>query len=139
MIQNDRKPHSVDIYVGGKLKLFRNLAGVTQTGLANSLGLTFQQVQKYEKGSNRISSSKLYEISKVLGREIPDFFEGLEDDNILEFPKRSVGVGSSISELLKTRDGLRLNRAFVQMEDKNVRRRFIALAESLVGIGNGDE
>lgn len=125
-------PHLVDIHVGRKVKLLRNMAGVTQTELADRLELTFQQVQKYEKGSNRISSSKLFEISQILDRDITEFFEGLGEDSVSSKIEKSGGFGGEISELMLSRDGLRLNRAFVQISDQAVRGKVIALLESLV-------
>ena len=72
-------PHPVDIYVGARVRSLRVLRGVTQTELAEKIGNSFQQLQKYETGSNRISASKLYSISKVLAVEPNYFFEGLDD------------------------------------------------------------
>lgn len=127
-------PHLVDIHVGGKVKLFRNMAGVTQTALADSLGLTFQQVQKYEKGTNRVSSSKLYEISRILGRDIKEFFEGIDEKTVGVDGDATGDFGNQITELMSSREGLRLNRAFVQIGDKQLRGKVIAVVESLVGI-----
>jgi transcriptional regulator with XRE-family HTH domain len=124
-------PHLVDIHVGERVKLFRNMEDVTQSELATHLGLTFQQVQKYERGANRISSSKLYEISHILGREIPEFFEGLERDTKTSKTTRNRSVGNEITDMMSSREGLRLNRAFVKITDPGVRSKVIALLESL--------
>ncbi|HMB76303.1 MAG TPA: helix-turn-helix transcriptional regulator, partial [Kiloniellaceae bacterium] len=72
-------PHPVDIYVGGRVRLRRTYLGYSQEKLGQALGLTFQQIQKYERGLNRISSSKLYELSKLLEVPVAFFFEGMED------------------------------------------------------------
>ncbi len=74
-------PHPVDIYVGLRLKHFRKLKGLSQNQLAEYFGLTFQQVQKYEKGSNRISASRLYEAAGILGVTVQDFFNGYEGED----------------------------------------------------------
>lgn len=80
--------HPVDLHVGGMIRAHRKRLGMSQSQLADALGLTFQQVQKYERGSNRVSASKLYEIAQTLGLTISTFFEGLE---------RSSPTGESIS------------------------------------------
>src|ERR1700760_1136603 len=75
----DRGPNPVDLHVGARIRMRRKLLGVSQQALAESLGLTFQQVQKYERGANRVSASKLYEIARALHVPVPYFFEGLAD------------------------------------------------------------
>lgn len=72
-------PHPVDLYVGARLRSLRAARGVSQTKLGERLGITFQQVQKYETGTNRISASKLYDISRILNVQPNYFFEGLDD------------------------------------------------------------
>ncbi|WFR97493.1 helix-turn-helix domain-containing protein [Rhizobium tumorigenes] len=72
-------PHPVDVYVGLRLRMRRAQLGMSQTRLADELGITFQQIQKYERGSNRISASMLYDIARVVGAQIAYFFEGLPD------------------------------------------------------------
>jgi transcriptional regulator with XRE-family HTH domain len=69
--------HPVDIHVGGRIRAIRKAAGLSQEKLADHLGISFQQVQKYERGTNRISASKLFEAAGLLGVEISDFFAGL--------------------------------------------------------------
>lgn len=82
--------HPVDIHVGDRLKFFRVQAGLSQQAIAKSVGLTFQQIQKYEKGTNRISASRLYEFSQILGHPVQDFFAGLKqgDPTPLVAPSR---------------------------------------------------
>ena len=72
-------PHTVDVHVGARVRLRRRLLGMSQERLADALGLTFQQVQKYERGANRVSASKLFEIARTLQTPIEFFFEGLPD------------------------------------------------------------
>src|SRR6188768_2616137 len=74
-----RRPNPVDLHVGGRVRMRRTLLGVSQEQLADSLGLTFQQVQKYERGANRVSASKLYESARALQAPVSFFFEGLAD------------------------------------------------------------
>lgn len=86
-------PHSVDVHVGKRVREARAIKGMSQTALGNALGISFQQVQKYEKGNNRIGASRLWDISKVLDVSTAYFFEGLEnatgeDENVL--PRRAI-------------------------------------------------
>ena len=78
--QPDGSPHPVDLHVGRRMRLRRNLLGISQETLAHKLGLTFQQVQKYERGLNRISSSRLFDISKVLNVRVSYFFDEMDED-----------------------------------------------------------
>src|SRR5215212_8586427 len=75
----DRMPNPVDLHVGARIRMRRKILGVSQEKLADDLGLTFQQVQKYERGANRVSASKLYEIARSLQTPVAFFFEGLND------------------------------------------------------------
>jgi len=75
-------PDPVDIHVGSRLRLLRSRSGLSQEGLAAKIDLTFQQIQKYERGANRISASKLYYIACALGVEIPDFYKHLDTKNL---------------------------------------------------------
>src|SRR5512143_386909 len=79
-LQDERTPNPVDLHVGARVRMRRRLAGVSQEKLAEALGLTFQQVQKYERGANRVSASKLWEIARALKTNVASFYEGLEDD-----------------------------------------------------------
>ena len=108
------------------------LAGLSQEKLGDSMGLTFQQIQKYEKGANRIGASRLYRLSQVLNVPVGFFFEGLG------YTEGSANIGmaegdteSFLYEFLNTRDGLELNRAFVKVGDANVRRSVIDLVRAL--------
>src|SRR3546814_16642206 len=75
-----RQAHPVDVHVGGRVRLRRVFLGYSQEKLANALGLTFQQIQKYERGANRISASKLYELSRILSVPVTYYFEGVESE-----------------------------------------------------------
>ncbi len=94
------KPHPVDVHVGKKLQVRRTLCGLSQSELAERLGITFQQLQKYESGANRTSASRLWEASKVLGVPVSYFFTGLDED------------ADPAAEILSTRAGLELVRDF---------------------------
>ena len=75
----NKQPHPIDRLVGSRVRLFRTAQGLSQSRLAEDLGITFQQVQKYEKGTNRISASRLFEISRLLGVGVPELYAGAED------------------------------------------------------------
>ena len=109
-------PHPVDLHVGGRLKQIRGLRGLSQTNLADSVGLTFQQIQKYENGANRISASRLWEFAERLNVPISFFYDGIDDtrDNI---------------ELEVDRMALELVRALQSIKDDEVRRRLYELAK----------
>ena len=130
MIENKKKPNPVDTHVGSRVRLRRTMLGMSQEKLGEALGITFQQIQKYEKGSNRIGASRLQRFSEVLNVAISFFFEDL--------PGGAAGAGLSepsgpdyVVDFLSTSEGLQLNRAFVKISDPKVRRRIIDLVRSL--------
>lgn len=128
-----RKPNPIDIHVGGRIRLRRMMSGLSQEKLGEQMGLTFQQIQKYEKGANRVGASRLFQLAKVLEVPISYFFDDLETEHVREL---QVGFAESKSqdfvlEFLNSREGLELNRAFVKIQDPQVRRRVIDLIRSL--------
>jgi len=128
-----RLPNPVDLHVGARIRLRRRMQGVSQEKLADALGLTFQQVQKYERGANRVSASKLYEIASALRAPVSYFFEGLAD------PAGDAESGARPSEettvhaFLMTAEGLELARLFPQVTRGPVRRRVLDLLRAIVG------
>ena len=114
-------PHPVDVHVGSRVRLRRTLLGMSQTHLAEALGLTFQQVQKNEKGTNRIGSSRLYQLSLIFGVPASDFFEGIED-------KSSSRPGDDV--MLK-RETLELVKAYYRIRDPKVREALNAMFKAL--------
>ena len=132
-----KAPNDVDRQVGSRVRMRRLLLGMSQEKLGDALGLTFQQVQKYEKGMNRISASRLQQIAQVLGVGI-DFFYG---DAARHEPQQSLADGASATydaELL-TSDSLKLLRAYRLIKDPRVRRRLVDLALTLAQTGEPDE
>lgn len=128
-----RKPNPIDIHVGGRIRLRRMMNGLSQERLGEQMGLTFQQIQKYEKGANRVGASRLFQLAKVLEVPISYFFDDLETDSS---DNGQVGFAEPKSqdfvlEFLNSREGLELNRAFVKIQDPQVRRRVIDLIRSL--------
>jgi transcriptional regulator with XRE-family HTH domain len=127
-----KKPNPVDTHVGSRVRLRRMLLGMSQERLGESMGLTFQQVQKYEKGVNRIGASRLFQISKILDVPIQFFFE--EAPYTGDGAARGMAEPDSeafILEFLNSREGLELNRAFVKIGDAKVRKSVVDLVRAL--------
>lgn len=125
---NKKTPNPIDVFVGSRVRLRRLMVGMSQEALADRLGVTFQQVQKYEKGTNRISASRLQAISDVF-RVPPSFF--FQDE---ENAGPSTGVAhetGDVSTFVSSKEGLDLNRAFLKIDDASVRKSIIALATAL--------
>ncbi len=125
-------PDPIDTHVGSRIRFRRKILGLSQAKLAESLGLTFQQIQKYERGSNRVSASKLYETAKTLQISITYFFEGLNDPaaatphgHAADFPQQA------INEFLTTPEGIELALAFPKLKTARVRRRVLDLVRSM--------
>jgi transcriptional regulator with XRE-family HTH domain len=133
-----KKPNPIDIHVGSRVRMRRILAGMSQQGLGEALGITFQQVQKYEKGTNRISASRLQLISKVLEAPTSFFYEGgpLGD---LTGDAAGFAEPTELVNFLSTVEGLQLNRAFTSIKDAKVRRRIVELVVAFAASENGDE
>ena len=125
-------PNPVDSHVGSRIRMRRKILGVSQEKLAESLGLTFQQVQKYERGANRVSASKLYQIAKALEAPILYFFEGLPDPTSEKNNTIDLGVDRIVSALLMTPEGLELATLFPRIDETSVRRRLLDLVRALV-------
>lgn len=124
----------IDAHVGGQVKLRRAVVGMTQTELANQLGITFQQVQKYENGTNRISASRLYLIAKILNVPLESFFAGTEavlEDAPVPFAGAEHEIVGKYEEFIHSRDGIDLCKAFVSIDDPAIRSRIAALLKSI--------
>ncbi len=123
-----KSANSTDAYVGSKVRLRRKMLGMSQEKLGEQLGITFQQVQKYEKGSNRIGASRLQTISQILEVPIGYFFP--------QEPAAVGGMGESsqsdyISDFMMSSEGIELNRAFAQIKDPKLRRKVIDLVRTM--------
>lgn len=130
---NTKSPNPVDIHVGSRIRMRRLLLGMSQEKLGESLGITFQQVQKYEKGTNRVGASRLQAISDTLGVKPSFFFEGMEGS--AGAPADGEG-GSEIVGLngfIASKEGVELNRAFTKIEDARLRKKIVALVRALAG------
>jgi transcriptional regulator with XRE-family HTH domain len=126
-----KSPNPVDKHVGSRMRTRRLLAGMSQEKLGEALGITFQQIQKYEKGTNRISASRLQQVSRVLGVPVEYFYEGGPQ---LEGPQPGFSDSAAsdyVSDFLLTNEGVQLMRAFLRIKDAAVRRRVIDLIDAL--------
>jgi transcriptional regulator with XRE-family HTH domain len=122
----------IDVQVGTRVRLRRMLIGMSQERLGELLGLTFQQVQKYEKGVNRIGAGRLFQVAHILGVPIDYFYEGV-NGALEETPGfAEPGAGSPpVMEFLSSGEGLQLSLAFMKIKDPKVRKRVLDLVKSL--------
>jgi len=124
-----KRPDPVDVEVGHRIRIERLARGLSQTALANQLGVTFQQVQKYEKGVNRVGAGRLTKIAEVLGVPVGAFFTGKE---VLDSEERAQGSDeASPLKLLTVSGAFRLLRAYADIEDGNLRRSIVDLVEQV--------
>ncbi|MCK5931560.1 MAG: helix-turn-helix transcriptional regulator [Fulvimarina manganoxydans] len=128
---NKKKPNPIDTHVGSRVRLRRTMLGLSQEKLGEALGITFQQVQKYEKGSNRIGASRLQRISEVLNVPVSFFFEDAPSSGQPTPGFAESSGGDYVVDFLSSSEGLQLNRAFVKISDPKVRRRVVELVRSL--------
>jgi len=125
--------HPVDAHVGKRVRMRRLMLGMSQTKLGDALGLTFQQVQKYEKGANRISASRLQLIASIQQVPIAFFFEGAPRIPAQDEAPTGAPSPQFVSDYLATSEGLQLTKAFVQIPDAKLRRSIVHLVEHLAG------
>ena len=140
----EKAPNPVDKHVGSRVRMRRMVLGMSQEKLGRALGLTFQQVQKYEKGANRIGASRLQHIARILQVPVAFFFDGapasaeslatesLADTEALPSP-------AYLSDFLASADGLALTKAFTRIKDAQLRRRIVDLVEGIAGAEPGEE
>jgi transcriptional regulator with XRE-family HTH domain len=126
-----KSPDAIDRHVGSRVRMRRLMLGMSQSKLADAIGLTFQQVQKYEKGTNRMGASRLQQMAHVLQVPIAFFFEGAP--SLGTVPKGTMSEPSLgyVSEFLATSDGLALTKAFMRIKDAKLHRRIVELVEEI--------
>lgn len=125
--------HPIDEYVGKRVRMRRLMLGMSQTKLGDALDLTFQQVQKYEKGSNRIGASRLQRIAEVLQVPVEFFFEGAPQLRGDHHPESEGPSLQFVNDFVATSDGLLLMKAFTQIADAKIRRSIVTLVENIAG------
>ena len=129
----NRALNPIDKHVGSRVRMRRLMLGMSQEKLGDALGITFQQVQKYEKGTNRMGASRLQQISHILQIPVPFFFEGAP-----QHTGQSKGNGEApspayVSDFVATPDGLALSKAFMRIKDLRMRQRIVGLVEEIAG------
>jgi transcriptional regulator with XRE-family HTH domain len=134
-----RKPHPVDVYVGARVRQRRTLLGMTQTDLGEAIGLSYQQVQKYEIGTNRIGASRLYDLSRILDVSIEYFFDDMPPKVSASSPGKGRGTMKGLPSfdlnLLTKRETLAFVRAYYKIEDADARKRVYELTKALGAAG----
>ena len=133
MAMTKKTPNPTDKHVGSRVRMRRMMLGMSQEKLGDALSLTFQQVQKYEKGTNRIGASRLQQIAHFLQVPVSFFFEGAPD-----LPTGPAGMTeapspSYVSDFLATSEGLALTKAFMRIKDPKLRRRIVDLVLQIAG------
>ena len=128
-----KTPNPVDKHVGSRVRMRRMMLGMSQTKLGDGLGITFQQVQKYEKGTNRMGASRLQHISQILQVPVAFLFEGIPLS-----PGQPRGLGEApppdyVADFLATANGLALTKAFMRIKKATLRRRIVDLVEQIAG------
>lgn len=132
------QPNPIDVHVGSRLRLRRTLLGMSQEALGAALGLTFQQVQKYERGYNRIGASRLFDLARALGVDVDFFYEDMGEDVMAASPRHMVRAVQdpevNHSEHLSNRETLDLVRTYYRICDPGVRQRVYDLARALAAL-----
>ncbi len=129
------QPNPVDIYVGSRLKLRRLILGISQKKMAEKLGITFQQVQKYENGINRISASRLWDISKLLKVQVEYFFDGMNESIQAQSPRslrkntirNRQEIGESFDDPMLRQESIRLIKAYSRINNEKLCRKLLDL------------
>lgn len=136
-----KKQHEIDAYIGARVRLRRLMLQMSQEALGEELALTFQQVQKYEKGINRISASRLFELANALRVPVSYFFDGL----------KSAGSGTEYGtmqennpmapylDFISSGEGVQLNQAYLQIDDDVTRRKLLAMVEDIARVAGEDK
>ena len=130
-------PNPIDVHVGGRVRLRRLYMDMSQSSLARAIGLTFQQIQKYERGLNRISASRLFDLSRVLEVPVSFFFDDMPEGLAESGPRGAAGTGpatgmsAGLGDPLAERETVDLVRAYYAIEDRTVRRRVYEITKAL--------
>jgi transcriptional regulator with XRE-family HTH domain len=131
-VASKRIPNPIDQYVGARIRMRRIMLGMSQERLGDAIGLTFQQVQKYEKGINRIGASRLQQVGHILNVPVEFFFEGApnQTNGLPDIDGFGEGVTASyVTEFMSTNEGIHLMQAFLRIKDVKIRRRIVDLIE----------
>ena len=133
-----KAPNPIDKHVGSRVRMRRMMLKMSQEKLGNALGLTFQQVQKYEKGTNRIGASRLQQISHILQVPVSFFFEGAPNLHGVADPTSEAPSPAFVADFLATSEGLALTNAFMRIKEARLRRRIVDLVEEIARAQDSD-
>jgi transcriptional regulator with XRE-family HTH domain len=131
-----KSPNPIDVHVGGRIRVRRMMLGMSQEKLGEALGITFQQIQKYEKGTNRVGASRLQNISSVLQTPPAYFFQDAPGGADAESAGFAEASHSYVVDFLSSAEGLALNRAFASITDPKLRRRIVDLVQAIAEPGD---
>lgn len=138
MSPSPREPNPVDRHVGSRVRLRRQMMSMSQEKLGEELGVTFQQVQKYERGANRIGAGRLWHLARVLEVPVSFFFDGVSQTTQQPAGFADGDQTPIVNDFLQSSDGVALAQAFSKITDPKVRRRVLELVRSLADSGDGD-
>jgi transcriptional regulator with XRE-family HTH domain len=132
------RPSPIDVHVGSRIRLRRTLLGMSQERLGDQLGLTFQQVQKYERGVNRVGASRLFDLARVLDVPISFFFDDMPDGLVGSSSRRAPGVPETpeaiADDTMTRRETLELVRAYYRIADPNQRKKLFELVKAMARV-----
>ena len=131
-VATKKAPNPIDKHVGSRVRMRRMMLAMSQQKLADALGLTFQQVQKYERGANRMGASRLQQMSDILQVPVEFFFEGAPNASAPDGSNVTLSM-AHIDDFVSNSDGLRLIGAFMRIDDAAVRRRIVMLVQEIAG------
>lgn len=121
-----KQPDPIDLHVGSRLRIRRLMLGLSQHGLGNRVGLTFQQIQKYEKGVNRIGAGRLFQLGRAMGVDVQFFYDEFDEGGDVTAPKQD-----RIMDMLASNDGMQLCRHYADISDEHVKRSVLELIKTL--------
>ena len=128
-----KAPNPTDRHVGSRVRMRRMMLAMSQEKLGDALGVTFQQVQKYEKGANRIGASRLQHIAHILQVPVAFFFEGVPTLHVSGYGAKEAPSPAYILDFLATSEGLSLIRTFMRIKQPKLKRRIVGLVEEIAG------
>ena len=132
MTENKKRPNPIDVHVGSRIRLRRNMIAMSQEKLGERLGITFQQIQKYEKGTNRVGASRLQAISAILNVPVEYFFQDApREDGQTPIGFSEDAAAPLVPDFLSSAESMQLSRAFMKISDPKVRRKIIDLIKTL--------
>ncbi|MEL6752051.1 MAG: helix-turn-helix domain-containing protein [Pseudomonadota bacterium] len=129
---NKKTANAIDVHVGSRVRLRRTMQGMSQEKLGDALGISFQQIQKYEKGTNRIGASRMQQISSALDVPVSFFFEDMPGEAVTDTTGMAEESSTSyVVDFVSSKEGIELNRAFVRITNASIRRKIVDMVRTL--------